>query len=72
MLTILGWLALSSVVLPLYFLVTEKGWGSQVFLLGAFCIGIVGLLVYLGLTLNDLRAAGQLHLPERDRLPQAT
>lgn len=71
MLGILGWLALSSVVLPLYFLVTEKGWGSQGFLLGAFSIGIVGLLLYLGLTVNDLRVAGQLQIPDRDRLAQA-
>ena len=68
MILILGWLALTAVVLPLGFLLTDRGLSAQRFILVSFAVGVVGLLIYLFATVRDIWAAAQLHLPERERL----
>lgn len=66
MLAILAFLGAVGVIAPLGFLIVGSVSTPQKLLLSGFAVGLFGLLVYLGLTMRDLREAGHLQLAPRD------
>lgn len=68
MLVIIAWLSIASVIIPLGFLAARIEDNSKLLLISGFALGILGVLVYFGVLIKEVREAGKLEVPIREQL----
>lgn len=64
---VLIWFSIFGLLMPLGFLFAGSMSLWKNILLSAFAIGILGLIIYLGITINQVREAGRLLIPKHAR-----